>query len=136
MKHWPVAPFFDFLYHFWLGLLLHPTKSDKKNEKKGQLARVSFFRSVFLQNPYFRRKMTIHIFFFQLATLCWLTSSDVKNHFFYITILFAPYLSSTYIWAFSRVLTNCTSRKKKISTIPRCSATTSANNYLVFWCLH
>ena len=31
-------------------------KSDKKNEKKGQLVRVSFLRSDFLQNPYFNKQ--------------------------------------------------------------------------------
>ena len=37
MKLWPVAPFLHSFYPFWLGLLLPPPKSDKKNEKKGQL---------------------------------------------------------------------------------------------------
>ena len=47
------CPFFFIFYHFWLGATANPTKSDKKDEKKGQLVRVSFFRSDFLQNPYF-----------------------------------------------------------------------------------
>ena len=36
------CPFFSFFYHFWLGLLLHPTKSDKKNEKRGNWSEFHF----------------------------------------------------------------------------------------------
>ena len=43
MKLWPVAPFLKFCYHFWLDLLLHPTKSDKKKMKKGATGQ-SFIR--------------------------------------------------------------------------------------------
>ena len=43
MKLWPVAPFFHFfLYHFWLGLLLHPPKSDKKMKKRGNWSEFHF----------------------------------------------------------------------------------------------
>ena len=56
MKLWPVAPFFHFFYHFWLGLLMHPPIRDKK-WKKGQLVRVSFFRSDSLENPYFNKQI-------------------------------------------------------------------------------
>ena len=55
MKLWPVAPFFHFFYHFWLGATANPTKSDKKNEKRGNWSEFHFFRSDLLQNPYFSR---------------------------------------------------------------------------------
>ena len=44
MKLWPVE-------HFWLS-----TELEKKWTKSVQLVRVSFFRSDFLQNPYFSYK--------------------------------------------------------------------------------
>ena len=40
-------------HHFWVGLLLHPLKSDDKYAQKSvQLVRGSSFRSDFLQNSY------------------------------------------------------------------------------------
>ena len=52
--------FITTFFRAWI-LLLNPPKSDKKNGKKGQLVRVSFFRSDFLQNPYFKRKFYVEI---------------------------------------------------------------------------
>ena len=42
MKLWPVAPFFHFFYHFWVGATANPSKSDKKM-KKGETGQ-SFIR--------------------------------------------------------------------------------------------
>ena len=44
--------FISFITFGWVCCCTQP-KVIKKNEKKGQLVRVSFFRSDFLQNPYF-----------------------------------------------------------------------------------
>ena len=42
-------------HSLWVGLLLHPPKSDEKYAQKSvQLVRGSSFQSDFLQNPYFR----------------------------------------------------------------------------------
>ena len=57
MNLWPIEHFFEpICHHFWVGLLLQPTKSDNEYAQKNvQLVRGSSFRSDFLQNPYFNK---------------------------------------------------------------------------------
>ena len=43
MNLWPVEHIFEHICHyFWVGLLLHPTKSDKKMEKRGNWSEFHF----------------------------------------------------------------------------------------------
>ena len=100
MKLWPVE-------HFWLTFFpdQHWSGADleKKWAKSVQLVRVSFFRSDFLQNPYFRNNLSII-----LISLCWSWQSCFKIillWFFFETTI-GPFLIRKFahpqgVWTFA-----------------------------------